>query len=115
MKNDKNPTINLTENAINKIKFFIQKEKLKKNLKLRIYIIGGGCNGFQYGFILDNQISKDDYVIEHNGVGLIVDPMSLQYLLGGIIDYYEELKGAKFIVINPNAKITCSCGASFSI
>lgn len=107
--------VQLTDVAVNKIRYFIKHEKNNLNLKLRVYIIGGGCGGFQYGFILDDKKNKDDYIIEIKGVYLIIDPMSLQYLFGGVIDYYEGLEGSKFIVVNPNAVTTCSCGSSFSV
>lgn len=112
--NDIKGFVELTDFAASKIKYFIKHEKNNSKLKLRVYIMGGGCGGFQYGFILDDKIAKDDYVIEKNGVYLVIDPMSLQYLFGGIIDYYEGLEGSKFIITNPNAITTCSCGASFS-
>ena len=85
------------------------------NLKLRVYITGGGCSGFQYGFTFDDQVNEGDMTIAKQGVGLVVDPMSLQYLVGGSVDYTEGLEGSRFIVTNPNAKSTCGCGSSFSI
>lgn len=91
------------------------KDEDNKDLKLRVYITGGGCSGFQYGFTFDDKKAPDDFVIEKQGVSLIVDPMSLQYLVGGSIDYTEGLEGSRFIVTNPNAKTTCGCGSSFSI
>lgn len=108
--------VQLTDYAINKIRWFIENEK-NQNLKLnfRVYIIGGGCGGFQYGFILDDKITKEDHIFENDGVNLVIDSMSLQYLFGGTIDYYEGLEGSKFVVINPNAITTCGCGASFSV
>lgn len=115
MNNNIKLPVQLTDFAVNKIKYFIKHEKNNLNLKLRVYIIGGGCGGFQYGFILDNKIIEDDCIIEKNGVYLVIDPMSLQYLFGGVIDYYEGLESSKFIVVNPNAVTTCSCGSSFSI
>ncbi|URJ23088.1 iron-sulfur cluster insertion protein ErpA [Blochmannia endosymbiont of Camponotus sp. C-003] len=117
MNNDANIPIQLTDFAAKKVKFFIENEIINSNsrLKLRIYIIGGGCSGFQYGFVLDDKVSNDDYIIENNGASLVIDPMSLQYLFGGTIDYYEGLEGSRFVVINPNAKNTCSCGSSFSV
>ncbi|WP_159714696.1 iron-sulfur cluster insertion protein ErpA [Blochmannia endosymbiont of Camponotus nipponensis] len=116
MNNDVKFPIQLTDFAASKVRFFIKNKTIKNsNLKLRIYIIGGGCGGFQYGFALDDKISDDDSIIENNGAILVIDPMSLQYLFGGIVDYYEGLEGSRFIVINPNAKNTCSCGSSFSI
>lgn len=115
MNNNIKFPIQLTDSAASKIRFFISNNLEHTSLKLRIYIYGGGCGGFQYGFILDHQVSQNDIVIENNGATLVVDPMSLQYLFGGIVDYYEGLEGSKFIIVNPNAKTTCSCGASFSI
>ncbi len=85
------------------------------NLRLRVYITGGGCSGFQYGFTFDDQINEGDMTIEKQGVALVVDPMSLQYLVGGSVDYTEGLEGSRFIVTNPNAKSTCGCGSSFSV
>ncbi len=84
-------------------------------LKLRVYISGGGCSGFQYGFSFDEQQSDDDYVLERDGVALLVDPLSLQYLAGAEIDYRENLSGAQFVIRNPNARTTCGCGSSFSV
>lgn len=108
--------IKLTYFAADKVKNLVKTHTTKElDLKLRVYISGGGCGGFQYGFILDDKVSNDDCVIESNGATIVVDPMSLQYLFGGIIDYYEGLEGSKFVVINPNAKGVCSCGSSFSI
>ena len=84
-------------------------------LKLRVYITGGGCSGFQYGFTFDESVNEGDTTIENSGVTLVVDPMSLQYLIGGVVDYTEGLEGARFFVNNPNATTTCGCGASFSV
>jgi len=80
-----------------------------------VYISGGGCSGFQYGFSFDEQQSDDDYVLERDGVALLVDPLSLQYLAGAEIDYRENLNGAQFVIRNPNARTTCGCGSSFSV
>lgn len=113
MNTKKIPLI-FTKSAAKKVKFLIKRKK-NKNLNLRVYIVGGGCSGFQYRFSLDEKINKNDFIIEEIGVKLIVDALSLQYLYGGKIDYLENLEGSKFIIINPNAKITCSCGTSFSI
>lgn len=116
MQNSIKLPIKLTDSAINKIKFFINRNTEKNTqVRLRVYVYGGGCGGFQYGFILDDKVSQNDIIVENNGVFLVVDPMSLQYLFGGIVDYYEGLEGSKFVMINPNAKTTCSCGSSFSI
>jgi iron-sulfur cluster insertion protein len=83
-------------------------------LKLRVSISGGGCSGFQYGFEFDEQQAEDDLAIERDGVTLLVDPLSLQYLMGAEVDYRENLQGAQFVIRNPNAKTTCGCGSSFS-
>lgn len=115
MKNYTKLPLKITDSAVNKIKFFIHNTDKQTQLKLRIYIYGGGCGGFQYGFILDDHVAQNDILIEKNGACLVIDPMSLQYLFGGVVDYYEGLEGSKFIIINPKAKITCSCGSSFSI
>ncbi|QCI16466.1 iron-sulfur cluster insertion protein ErpA [Buchnera aphidicola (Aphis craccivora)] len=114
MKNIINNYVKLTQTAIKKIKNFILIKK-NKNLKLRIYIIGGGCSGFQYQFTFDENINEDDMIINQENIFLIIDPISLQYLKGGEIDYIENLEGSKFIVNNPNAKNTCGCGSSFNI
>lgn len=83
-------------------------------LNLRVYISGGGCSGFQYGFEFDEQRTEDDLAVERDGVTLLVDPLSLQYLMGAEVDYRENLQGAQFVIRNPNAKTTCGCGSSFS-
>jgi len=106
--------LQFTEAAANKVKSLIADEE-NPNLKLRVYITGGGCSGFQYGFTFDDQINDGDMTIEKQGVALVVDPMSLQYLVGGAVDYSEGLEGSRFVVTNPNAKSTCGCGSSFSI
>ncbi|VFP87831.1 iron-sulfur cluster insertion protein ErpA [Candidatus Erwinia haradaeae] len=103
-----------SDSAANKVKDLIF-HKNNSNLKLRVYITGGGCSGFQYGFTLDHKVHDDDITVEKFGVMLIVDPMSFQYLIGGLVDYIENIEGSRFIVSNPNAKITCSCGSSFNI
>lgn len=84
-------------------------------LNLRVYIQGGGCSGFQYGFEFDENRADDDVAIERDGVTLLVDPMSLQYLMGAEVDYTESLHGAQFVIRNPNAKTTCGCGSSFTV
>lgn len=106
--------LKFTDAAANKVKALITEEE-NPNLKLRVYITGGGCSGFQYGFTFDEKSNEDDLVIEKNGVQLVIDPMSLQYLIGGVIDYTEGLQGSRFVVDNPNAKTTCGCGSSFSV
>ena len=84
-------------------------------LKLRVYITGGGCSGFQYGFEFDEQQAEDDLAIATDEVTLLVDPLSLQYLMGAAVDYTESLHGAQFVIRNPNAKSTCGCGSSFTV
>lgn len=106
--------LEFTDSAASKVKNLITDEE-NPNLKLRVYITGGGCSGFQYGFTFDDKVNEDDFTIEKQGVSLVVDPMSLQYLVGGSVDYSEGLEGSRFIVTNPNVKTTCGCGSSFSI
>ena len=100
--------------AAKKVGSMIEEEG-NPNLKLRVYIQGGGCSGFQYGFSFDEEINEGDEVVVTDGVTLVVDPMSLQYLEGAEVDYTEGLQGAQFIVRNPNATTTCGCGSSFSV
>lgn len=114
MSNDTALPIQFTDAAVNKVKALIADEE-NPNLRLRVYITGGGCSGFQYGFTFDDKMNEGDLTIEKQGVELIVDPMSLQYLVGGCVDYIEGLEGSRFVVTNPNAKTTCGCGSSFSI
>ena len=106
--------LTFTDAAAKKVKSLIEGED-NPNLRLRVYITGGGCSGFQYGFTFDDQINEGDLTIENQNVGLVVDPMSLQYLIGGTVDYTEGLDGSRFVVQNPNASSTCGCGSSFSI
>ena len=108
------PPISFTDDAASKVKQLITEEE-NSNLKLRVFISGGGCSGFQYGFTFDELVNEDDTVIEKNGVKLLVDPMSFQYLIGAQIDYQENLNGAQFIIKNPGAASTCGCGSSFSV
>ncbi len=106
--------IQMTDAAANKVKTLITEEE-NPELKLRVYITGGGCSGFQYGFTFDEKINEGDTVVEKSGVTMVIDPMSLQYLVGGSVDYTEGLEGSRFTVTNPNATTTCGCGSSFSI
>ncbi|MCL7463059.1 iron-sulfur cluster insertion protein ErpA [Pseudomonas sp. NW5] len=103
-----------TENAANKVKSLIEEEG-NERLKLRVFVTGGGCSGFQYGFTFDDELAEDDTVVERDGVSLVVDPMSFQYLVGSEVDYQEGLEGSRFVIKNPNATTTCGCGQSFSI
>lgn len=102
-----------TENAAQKVAGLIQEEG-NDNLKLRVYISGGGCSGFQYGFTFDEEVNDDDTLVEKSGVTVLIDSMSIQYLQGAEIDYKEDLSGAQFVIRNPNATTTCGCGSSFS-
>ena len=102
-----------TDSAANKVKELIEEEG-NPELKLRDFVTGGGCSGFQYGFTFDEVANEDDATMEKNGVTLLVDPMSYQYLVGAEIDYTEGLEGAQFVIKNPNATSTCGCGSSFS-
>ena len=108
------PSIVFTDSAANKVSELI-KEEANDSLKLRVFISGGGCSGFQYGFTFDETIEEGDSQIENLGVTLLVDPMSVQYLMGAEIDYKEDLQGAQFVIRNPNATTTCGCGSSFSV
>ena len=104
----------VTESAARKVKALIQDEG-NDALKLRVYVTGGGCSGFQYGFTFDENINDGDTAVERSGVTFLVDPMSYQYLIGAELDYQEDLQGAQFVIRNPNASTTCGCGSSFSI
>lgn len=102
-----------TDSAANKVMELITEEG-NADLKLRVFVSGGGCSGFQYGFTFDEVTNEDDTVLNKNGVQLLIDPMSFQYLVGAEIDYQEGLEGAQFVIKNPNATTTCGCGSSFS-
>lgn len=108
------PPLNFTDAAAAKVGKLIEQEG-NAALKLRVYIQGGGCSGFQYGFTFDEDVQDGDTTIENGGVTLLVDPLSVQYLTGAEIDYEEDLAGAQFIIRNPNASTTCGCGSSFSV
>ena len=102
-----------TDAAETKLKSLIEEEG-NADLKLRVFVTGGGCSGFQYGFTFDETVNEDDTSMEKNGVTLLIDPMSYQYLVGAEIDYQEGLEGAQFVIKNPGATSTCGCGSSFS-
>lgn len=104
----------LTESAITKIKDIIAEEN-NPNIKLRVFVQGGGCAGFSYGFSLDEQVNEDDWDQDYNGVRVLIDSMSMQYLQGSTINYKEDLMGANFVIENPQAVSTCGCGSSFSV
>ncbi len=103
-----------TDSAAEKVRQLIDEEG-NPDLKLRVFVQGGGCSGFQYGFTFDEESGEDDTVMQKNGVTLLVDAMSYQYLIGAEIDYKEDLEGAQFVIKNPNAQTTCGCGSSFSV
>lgn len=103
-----------TDAAAAKVKDLLIEEG-NAELKLRVFVQGGGCSGFQYGFTFDEVVNEDDTVLDKAGVQLLVDPMSFQYLVGAEIDYKEDLEGAQFVIRNPNASTTCGCGSSFSV
>lgn len=109
-----NTILEFSDAAAKKAKKLIEEEG-NPNLKLRVLVQGGGCSGFQYGFSLDEESKQGDKTIENQGVSLVIDPMSYQYLAGSEVDYTEGLEGSMFVVRNPNATSTCGCGASFSI
>lgn len=113
------PTVTATplvfsDAAARKVKQLID-EEANPRLKLRVFVTGGGCSGFQYGFTFDEEVGDGDTQVERGGVLLLVDPMSFQYLAGAEIDYAEGLEGAQFVIRNPNATTTCGCGSSFSV
>mgnify|MGYP000111976563 FL=1 len=104
----------LTDKAVAKVRALID-EECNEELKLRVFVTGGGCSGFQYGFTFDELAADDDTAVEKDGVTALVDPMSYQYLAGAHVDYIEGLEGSRFVVTNPNADTTCGCGSSFSV
>jgi len=103
-----------SDSAAGKVKALIVEED-NENLKLRVFVTGGGCSGFEYGFTFDEDVEEDDTQIVKDGVALLIDALSFQYLAGSVIDYKEDLQGSRFVVTNPNAVTTCGCGNSFSI
>jgi iron-sulfur cluster insertion protein len=103
-----------TDSAAGKVAELVAEEG-NPELKLRVFVQGGGCSGFQYGFTFDEIVNEDDTKMEKNGVTLLIDAMSLQYLVGAEIDYKDDLEGSQFVIRNPNAQTTCGCGSSFSV
>ncbi len=103
-----------TDSAAEKVKQLIDEEG-NPDLKLRVFVQGGGCSGFQYGFTFDEDVNEDDTALEKHGVTLLIDSMSFQYLVGAEIDYKEDISGAQFVIKNPNASTSCGCGSSFSV
>jgi iron-sulfur cluster insertion protein len=108
------PSLVFTDSAAHKVSELIAQED-NAGLMLRVFISGGGCSGFQYGFTFDEDVVEGDLAVENAGVTLLVDPMSIQYLAGAEIDYKEDLEGSRFVIRNPNASTTCGCGSSFSV
>jgi len=108
------PPVVFTDAAASKVSELIREED-NPDLMLRVFISGGGCSGFQYGFTFDETVEDGDSRVSNQGVTLLVDPMSVQYLMGAEIDYKEDLQGAQFIIRNPNAQTTCGCGSSFTV
>lgn len=108
------PQIGLSDSALAKVRQLLEEED-NTALKLRVFISGGGCSGFSYGFTFDDETAEDDAVFEREGITLLVDALSYEYLLGSQVDYKEDLSGAQFVVNNPNASSTCGCGNSFAI
>ncbi len=104
----------VSTNAAKKVRTLVE-EEANPDLKLRVFVTGGGCSGFQYGFTFDEIAADDDATIEKDGISVLVDPLSYQYLAGAEVDYEEGLQGSKFVIRNPNAASTCGCGSSFSI
>ena len=103
-----------TDNAAKKVKELIEEEG-SPDLKLRVFVSGGGCSGFQYGFTFEEEVNDDDTQVQKDSVTLLIDPMSLQYLMGAEIDYTDSLQGSQFVIRNPQATTTCGCGSSFSV
>jgi iron-sulfur cluster insertion protein len=106
--------LEVTERAVAKVQS-LKAEEDNADLKLRVYVTGGGCSGFQYGFSFEDNMAEDDTPVSRDGVTVLVDSLSFQYLAGSTVDYEEGLMGSRFIITNPNASTTCGCGASFSI
>jgi iron-sulfur cluster insertion protein len=107
-------SIQITASALARVQQLINEKKNNK-LKLRVYIVGGGCSGFQYGFSFDEETAADDFAVLQDNITVLVDALSMQYLDGATVDFQESLQGSRFVVINPNAETTCGCGASFSL
>ncbi|MEI6690071.1 MAG: iron-sulfur cluster insertion protein ErpA [Thermoleophilia bacterium] len=106
--------INVRDNCIAKVADLLAEEN-DPNLKLRVFVQGGGCSGFQYGFTFDEVVNEDDFVIDKGPVKFLIDSMSYQYLVGSTVDYTEDIIGSQFTIKNPNAQTTCGCGSSFSV
>ena len=107
-------SVGVTETAVNQVKSLVAEEG-NDALKLRVFVTGGGCSGFQYGFSFDEEVAEDDTRIEKDGITVLIDPLSYQYLVGAEVDYEQGLAGSRFVINNPNATTTCGCGSSFSV
>lgn len=108
------PPLIFSDSAAEKVRDLVAEEG-NPDLKLRVFVQGGGCSGFQYGFSFDEERAEDDLALDRDGVTLLIDPLSLQYLAGAEVDYTESLSGAQFVIRNPNARTTCGCGSSFTV
>ena len=108
------PQLIFSDQAAEKVRALTM-EEANEDLRLRVFVSGGGCSGFEYGFTFDDEIEDDDIEVENSGVSLVIDSLSFEYLVGSSIDYLEDLQGSRFVVINPNATSTCGCGNSFSV
>ena len=108
------PQLRFSDQATKKVRALTMEEG-NEDLRLRVFVSGGGCSGFEYGFTFDDEIEEDDIEVENSGVSLVIDSLSFEYLAGSSIDYLEDLQGSRFVVINPNATSTCGCGNSFSV
>jgi iron-sulfur cluster insertion protein len=108
------PSLNISDTVVSKVAEMLAEEG-DPSLQLRIFVTGGGCSGFQYGFAFDDQVKEDDIRVERGPIAVVVDAMSLQYLAGAEIDYEDKLEGARFVIRNPNAASTCGCGSSFNV
>lgn len=106
--------LNITEAAIQKVGLLVEEEQ-NDSLMLRVFVTGGGCSGFQYGFTFDEVVAEDDSIIEKSGVKFVIDSLSVQYLAGSTVDYTEGLEGSRFLITNPSASTTCGCGSSFAM
>ena len=111
---DQTTPLVFSDQAAKKVRSLVTEEE-NENLRLRVFVSGGGCSGFEYGFTFDDEVEDDDIEVENSGVSLVVDVLSFEYLAGSSIDYLEDLQGSRFVVVNPNAASTCGCGNSFSI
>ncbi len=106
--------VTITEEAYTRVKDIIAEDPKLAGVALRIFVQGGGCSGMEYGFTFDEQLNEDDFSFEQNGVRVVIDSMSMQYLVGARIDYKDDLSGSRFVIDNPNAQTSCGCGSSFS-